>query len=109
MRANLIARQANSPDQRFEFGELQGVESELLRDPINHLFVLGRVGCGIHLHTLVVKSRFGAFEFRNDAPGDEFHDRLEENEIDALKKRVNELEKRLKDIEEKIKDIMNSK
>ena len=82
MRADLIARQADSPDQRFEFGELQGVESELLRDPVNHLFVFGRVGCGIHLHALVVKSRFRSFEFRNDAPGDEFHDRLGLREID---------------------------
>ena len=45
MRADLIARQADSPDQRLEFGELQGVKSELLRDPLDHLFVLGRIGC----------------------------------------------------------------
>ena len=82
MRANLIARQADSSNKRFKFGELQGVKPELLRNPVNHLFVLGRVRCGIHLHTLVVKSRFGAFEFRNDAPGDEFHDRLGFREID---------------------------
>ena len=31
-----------------------------------------------------------------------------ENEIDALKKRVNELEKRLNDVEQKIKDIMET-
>ena len=82
MRANLIARQADSPDQRFKFGELQGVESELLRNPVNHLFVFGRIGRGIHLHALVIKGRFGALEFCYDAPCDEFHDGFGFREID---------------------------
>ena len=53
--ADVVARQADGFDKRLEFGELERVQAELVRNQLHHALVLGRIGDGIGLDAFVIQ------------------------------------------------------
>ena len=91
VRANLVAGQADGPDEGLQFGELQGMESKLVGDGVHHALVLGRVGDGISFDAFIVERRLFPLDVSDSASGDEFEHRLRFGEVD---KRASEEQRR---------------
>ena len=68
MGTDLALRQADSFDQRLHRIELERSQAETLADDFHHPLIFGRIGSGILFQILVLI----AFQFPDDAPGNQF-------------------------------------